>query len=132
MLLGGITIPEALISAHEEGRLVIFTGAGISIATPSNLPSFLGLCEQVASKLQSSEDPNSSEWKSQLDAFMGSLDDDESADVHRLVKGIITVPGSRPNTNHEALARIAAERVHFPGGTCTTRATAIQHNPAPG
>ena len=50
MLLGGITIPEALITAHEEGRLVIFTGAGISIAPPSNLPSFLALCEQVAAK----------------------------------------------------------------------------------
>jgi len=66
MLLGGITIPEALITAHEEGRLVIFTGAGISIAPPSNLPSFLALCEQVAVKLQSSEDPNASEWKPQL------------------------------------------------------------------
>jgi hypothetical protein len=109
MLLGGINIPEALLTAHEERRLVIFTGAGISIAPPSDLCSFLELCAQVAAKLQSSEDPNSPEWKPQLDAFMGNLDDDETADVHRLVKGIITVPTSRPNTNHEALARIAAK-----------------------
>lgn len=109
MLLGGVNIPEALLTAHEEGRLVIFTGAGISIAPPSALPSFLELCEQVAAKLQSSEDPNSSEWKPQLDAFMGNLDDDETADVHRLVKGIITLPTSKPNANHTALARIAAK-----------------------
>lgn len=68
MLLGGINIPEALLTGHEEGRFAIFTGAGISIAPPSSLPSFLELCEQAAAKLQCSEDPNSSEWKPQPDA----------------------------------------------------------------
>ncbi len=47
MLLGGITIPEPLLTAYEEGRLVIFTGAGISMGPPSNLPNFMGLAEQI-------------------------------------------------------------------------------------
>jgi NAD-dependent SIR2 family protein deacetylase len=110
MLLGGINIPGALLTAHEEGELVIFTGAGVSIAAPSDLPSFLGLAGQVAAKLQSSEDPNSEEWTPQLDAFMGNLDDDEKVNVHRLVKGIVTAPTSMPNANHHALARIAAKK----------------------
>jgi hypothetical protein len=109
MLLGGINIPEALLTAHEEGRLVIFTGAGISMGLPSNLPNFLGLAEQVATKLQSPENPNSEAWKPQLDAFLGKLDDDAEYDVHRLVKRIVSASTSTPNANHDALARIAAK-----------------------
>lgn len=108
MLFGDITIPESLLTAYEEGRLVIFTGAGISMGPPSNLPNFLGLAQQIAGKLQSSEDPHATEWKSQLDAFLGSLDDDDKYDIHRLVRGIVTNPKSEPNANHDALARMAA------------------------
>lgn len=108
MLFGGIRIPEALLTAHEERRLVIFTGAGISMGPPSNLPNFLGLAEMVATKLQSAEDPNSEAWKPQLDAFLGKLDDEAKYDVHRLVRGIVTASTSTPNANHDALARIAA------------------------
>ena len=57
MLLGGINIPEPLLTAYEEGRLVIFTGAGISMSPPSNLPNFLGLAELIGVKLQSTDDP---------------------------------------------------------------------------
>lgn len=107
-MLGGVNLPEDLLTAHEEGRLVIFTGAGISISSPSNLPDFPGLAKQVAARLQSSEDPTSKEWESQLDTFMGLLDEDDRADVHGLVKIIVTAPDSRPNENHIALARIAS------------------------
>ena len=108
MLLGGINIPEPVLTAHEEGRLVIFTGAGASMGPPSNLPNFLGLAEQIGKKLQSTEDPNSPAWIHQLDAYLGSLDDDDRYDIHRLARGIVTDPASEPNGNHDALARIAA------------------------
>lgn len=111
MLLGGIHIPEALLSAHQDGRLVIFTGAGISMDPPSSLPNFSGLAELVANKVGSAEDPKSDAWKTQLDAFMGKLDDDARYDIHRLVKGIVTSPTSAPNLNHQALARIAAHGI---------------------
>ncbi|MEC8860262.1 MAG: anti-phage defense-associated sirtuin Dsr1 [Pseudomonadota bacterium] len=41
----GPDIPDALLQAHEEGRVVFFCGAGISF--PAGLPSFKGLVEQI-------------------------------------------------------------------------------------
>jgi SIR2-like domain len=109
MLLGGVQIPADVLTAQEEGRLVIFTGAGISIAPPSDLPNFAGLARQVAQRLQSRLNPEDDKWRSQLDAFMDVLNESEGVDVHRLVQGIVTAPSSSPNANHEALARIAAQ-----------------------
>ncbi|MFI9486954.1 SIR2 family protein [Promicromonospora sp. NPDC052451] len=109
MLLGGVQIPADLLTAQEEGRLVIFTGAGISISPPSGLPSFQGLALQVAHTLQSRLNPTSDEWKSQLDAFMDVVDEGEGVDVHRLVQRIVTAPASLPNANHVALARLATQ-----------------------
>jgi hypothetical protein len=41
----GPDIPEALLQAHEEGRVVFFCGAGISY--PAGLPGFQGLVDQI-------------------------------------------------------------------------------------
>jgi hypothetical protein len=41
----GPDIPDALLGAHEEGRVVFFCGAGISY--PAGLPGFKGLVEQI-------------------------------------------------------------------------------------
>lgn len=41
----GPDIPDALLHAHEEGRVVFFCGAGISY--PAGLPGFKGLVEQI-------------------------------------------------------------------------------------
>lgn len=109
MLLGGVQIPAEVITAWEERKLVIFTGAGISMAPPSDLPSFLSLAAQVAQTVQSPLDPGADEWKFQLDAFMDVVNEGEGVDVHRLVQSIVTKPGSQPNENHIALARIAAK-----------------------
>ena len=41
----GPDIPDALLQAHEEGRVVFFCGAGISY--PAGLPGFKGLVEEI-------------------------------------------------------------------------------------
>lgn len=41
----GPDIPDALLQAHEEGRVVFFCGAGISY--PAGLPGFRGLLEEI-------------------------------------------------------------------------------------
>lgn len=41
----GPDIPDALLQAHEEGRVVFFCGAGISY--PAGLQGFKGLVEQI-------------------------------------------------------------------------------------
>lgn len=44
----GPEIPEALLEAHEEGRVVFFCGAGISY--PAGLPDFKGLVKSIYKK----------------------------------------------------------------------------------
>jgi hypothetical protein len=87
MLLGGVHIPADVLTAWEEQRLVIFTGAGVSMSPPSSLPNFAGLAAEVASILQSLLDPEADEWKDQLDTFMDVMNEDDGVDVHRLVQG---------------------------------------------
>jgi NAD-dependent SIR2 family protein deacetylase len=41
----GPDIPNALLQAHEEGKVVFFCGAGISY--PAGLPGFKGLVDQI-------------------------------------------------------------------------------------
>lgn len=45
----GPDIPERLLQAHEDGRVVFFCGAGISY--PAKLPDFAGLVSRIFSKL---------------------------------------------------------------------------------
>ena len=66
-----IEIPDELLEAQEQGRLVIFAGAGVSMGEPSNLPSF----EQLAAKIAGSH-PLAGEigsFKNRLDRFLGEL-----------------------------------------------------------
>ena len=44
-ITNGPDIPDALLQAHEEGRVVFFCGAGISY--PSGLPGFKGLVKKI-------------------------------------------------------------------------------------
>lgn len=44
-ITNGPDIPESLLQAHEEGRVVFFCGAGISY--PAGLPGFKGLVEKI-------------------------------------------------------------------------------------
>lgn len=44
-VVNGPDIPDALLLAHEEGRVVFFCGAGISY--PAGLPGFKGLVESI-------------------------------------------------------------------------------------
>lgn len=41
-------LPESLIEAQEAGTLVVFAGAGVSMGSPSNLPSFSQLAKKIA------------------------------------------------------------------------------------
>ena len=45
----GPDIPERLLQAHEDGRVVFFCGAGVSY--PARLPGFAGLVEKLYTAL---------------------------------------------------------------------------------
>lgn len=44
-ITNGPDIPDELLQAHEEGRVVFFCGAGISY--PAGLPGFKGLVKRI-------------------------------------------------------------------------------------
>ena len=45
-LKDGPSIPDELLNARDEGRVVFFCGSGVSRAR-ADLPNFIGLAEQV-------------------------------------------------------------------------------------
>lgn len=103
----GPVIPEALLQAHEEGRVVFFCGAGISY--PAGLPSFSGLVEDIYKLLGTKPTPFEQEAidKKQYDAALNLLE-------YRL-------PGQR----HElrtALMQILRPKLRRKGATDTHKA----------
>lgn len=73
-ITNGPDIPDALLQAHEEGRVVFFCGAGISY--PAGLPGFQGLVEKLYALIGTS--PNEIEQeafrKKQFDATLDLLE----------------------------------------------------------
>lgn len=66
-------IPEELRQAHEDGHVVFFCGAGVSM--PAGLPSFKGLVEQVLESLCPSREKDPLPWKAFAeDRFDEALD----------------------------------------------------------
>ncbi len=70
----GPDIPDALLQAHEEGRVVFFCGAGISY--PAGLPGFEGLVDQIYQLIGTSREPIEEEAyeRNQFDATLDLLE----------------------------------------------------------
>ena len=94
----------ALIEAHQDDRLVIFVGAGASIASPSDLPDFRRLAAGIAADASVTV---TSEDLDRTDTLLGDLEDRHGVDVHRRVADTIGAQASRPNALHEAIASLA-------------------------
>jgi hypothetical protein len=98
-----IDVPEAVLDAARDDRLVIFVGAGASLDPPSGLPDFRRLTRYVG-KLAGTK-PNRAEAQ-QPDVFLGRLAD-AGVDVHGLVASAIGEPRSAPNRLHRAIVGVA-------------------------
>lgn len=105
----GPDIPERLLQAHEDGRVVFFCGAGISY--PARLPGFAGLVAKVYEEALSTT-PNAVQQAAikagQFDTAIGLLEADivgGRETVRRVLAGILTPDLSAPNATatHEAL-----------------------------
>ena len=112
MRVGSIELPDELVEAHAEGRLVLFVGAGASVAEPACLPTYRELVEKVA---EQSERPVSRASLERPDAVLSELEA-AGVDVHARVRGLISSPPGRsepePNRLHEAIASLATASPH--------------------
>lgn len=114
----GPDIPEHLLQAHEDGRVVFFCGAGIS--APASLPGFSGLVKQLFGAL--SETPNAVQQAAikagQFDTAIGLLEAGITGGrsvVRPELADILTVDPTKlsaPNTTatHQALLTLAKNR----------------------
>ncbi len=107
MRVGSVELPEELVDAHAEGRLVLFVGAGVSVADPTALPTYGALAAKVAEL--SSKRVSKADLK-RPDVLLGELKAD-GVDVHSLVHELISDPpggpARRPNKLHQAVASLA-------------------------
>ncbi|MFN7432510.1 MAG: anti-phage defense-associated sirtuin Dsr1 [Betaproteobacteria bacterium] len=111
----GPDIPDALLQAHEDGRVVFFCGAGISY--PAGLPGFEGLVRGVMQR--TGEPPDATEddllRQEQFDRALGlyehRVQGGRSA-VRRWLPDVLTPDLTRPRalTAHVALLALARNR----------------------
>ena len=108
MRVGSIELPGELVDAHAEGRLVLFVGAGASVAEPTCLPTYRELAEKVAAQSQS---PVCGAGLDRPDLVLSELESD-GVDVHARVHRLISSPQGRPapepNSLHRAVSSLAA------------------------
>ncbi|MES1246016.1 MAG: SIR2 family protein [Acidobacteriota bacterium] len=94
--LGPLNIPLRLLEALRGDRLIIFAGAGVSKPSPSDLPDFEKLTEQISEgslERRSGEPP---------DVFLGRLAEN-GLQVHEKAARILSAPNSRHNDLHSLL-----------------------------
>ena len=94
-----VDLPQALITAQREGRLVVFAGAGVSMGPPSNLPSFGALATAIAAGVL---EPKPGEA---LDSFLGRLEL-HGIDVQARTRALIDIPASAPRDTHRLIANL--------------------------
>ena len=111
----GPEVPERLLQAHEDGRVVFFCGAGISY--PAGLPSFEGLTKQIYADLNVNPDPvqRVAMKAKQFDRAVGLLEErvvGKRDTVRQSLAKILTSNLSTPNATatHEALLTLSRSR----------------------
>ena len=106
MNLHGIEIPREIINAINEERLVIFAGAGVSMGSPTNLPSFKKLSEYFSNKNFITTSEN---FDSANDRFLGRLES-ENIYVHNIISRLFSDENLEPNKYHESLINLFGKR----------------------
>ena len=108
----GPDIPDALLQAHEEGRVVFFCGAGISFS--ARLPSFAGLVNRLYDALAVTPNPvqQAAIKAGQFDSAIGLLEADivgGRETVRRTLGAILTPDLSAPHATaaHAALLTLS-------------------------
>jgi hypothetical protein len=97
-ILPNVELPDELVTAQRERKLVVFVGAGASVDPPSTLPNFAALARRIAAEASLADDT-----RTDYDVWLGELVQ-RSVPVHDRAKTIIGDPASEPNDLHRAIA----------------------------
>ena len=94
-----VDLPQALVSAQRDGRLVVFAGAGVSMGPPSNLPSFDALAAAISGGALTRKEGEG------LDAFLGRVEQ-HGVNVQASARELIDVPASMPRGLHHLIVQL--------------------------
>ena len=107
----GPQVPERLLQAHEDGRVVFFCGAGISV--PAGLPDFQGLVRKLYRNLSVTPDSvqKAAICAGQFDTAIGLLEQGVFGGREKVRREIASIlsPGSRPpaaTETHRSLLKL--------------------------
>lgn len=107
----GPDLPAELLQAHEEGRLILFCGAGISFR--ASLPSFKGLIDQTFTRLHTKKIAGEQEayraeaYDRVIELLERRID---RTQVRKQVKSILTASRDAPLAAHQSLLRLSQDR----------------------
>lgn len=104
-----IDIPDELLDAQEQDKLVVFAGAGVSMGGPSNLPSFKGLAAEIAGSHPLAGEID--RFDNRLDRFLGELSRSK-VDVQGLCRSRISDSKSKPTELHRSLVDLFSKPEH--------------------
>ena len=92
MMIKDVIFPEPLLNALRDGRLVVFAGAGVSMESPAELPSFRKLAERVADgtgQSRARKDHGKVVESETEDQFLGRLEDCKGKESHQLATKLL-------------------------------------------
>lgn len=105
-VLNGPNIPETLLHAHEQGRVVFFCGAGISYS--AGLPGFKGLVDRIYSRLYGED-----EVHSDLSPYKDVSKEEHTSYDHKLYDATLDLL-ERRHPGHRTTVRVALMRSLVP------------------
>ncbi|WP_305926325.1 DUF4020 domain-containing protein [Bacillus mycoides] len=95
-----VEIPDELIDHLEQGKLVLFVGAGVSMKGKSNLPNFDDLVDEISKALYVER----REMTEPHDYYLGKIA--KTKDVHQVARDLVNIEKSKPNPLHYAIPRL--------------------------
>jgi hypothetical protein len=120
----GPDIPERLLQAHEDGRVVFFCGAGVS--NPAGLPGFKNLVTRLYGELGITPDATQQAAikSGQFDTAIGLLEANvlgKRETVRRTLARILspTLAAPKATATHRALLTLAVSKDNQGNGECT-------------
>lgn len=101
MIFNGVNVPDVVIEAIHNKKLVVFAGAGVSIDSPSCLPNFEKLALEIAHNTGEKRNPD----EESIERFLGRLTD-SGIPVKEIASHILGAESSLPNVLHKEILNL--------------------------
>ncbi|UXE59030.1 MAG: DUF4020 domain-containing protein [Woronichinia naegeliana WA131] len=104
MLFGSVEIPEALLEALQNNKLVVFAGAGVSMGEPANYPGFGKLAEDINNNTLPLPINEKGSWDEPIDRFLGRLEN--LINVKNIARSLLKKTEAEPTILHRELLNL--------------------------